>query len=73
VSKPFGKANNGGASPLPTQGNDNMKFCIAIIVFLVLWLLACYGQFAFWMDETGIGFVFYGFGGGVFETPYMAQ
>ena len=44
-----------------------MKFVIALTIFFVLWLLASYGHFAFWLDETGIGVVFYGFGGGVFD------
>jgi hypothetical protein len=44
-----------------------MKFVLYLTLLFTLWLLASYGQFAFWFDETGIGVVFYGFGGGVFD------
>lgn len=50
-----------------------MKLALAFTAFWLLWLLASYGQFAFWFDETGVGFVFYGFGGGVFEPLDLPQ
>lgn len=50
-----------------------MKFGIFLAVFWVLWLLASYGQFAFWIDESGVGFVFYGLGGGVFDAMPIDQ
>lgn len=50
-----------------------MKPVLYFAAFWILWLLAAYGQFAFWLDETGLGFVFYGFGGGVFEPLALPQ
>lgn len=44
-----------------------MKPFLILATFLTLYTLAAYGQFAFWMDENGVGVVFYGLGGGVFE------
>ena len=44
-----------------------MKALLILAAFLTLYTLAAYGQFAFWIDESGVGFVFYGLGGGVFE------
>lgn len=50
-----------------------MKPVLYFVAFWILWFLASYGQFALWFDETGVGVVFYGFGGGVFEPLPVSQ